>query len=165
MRILLVAVIGFACVLAVIATCGALLPLTHEVSRVASYHQPVEEIWAAITAPQTWRPGYQGEQRLLDLNGKRVWREGDITYETLEEDPPRRLVVRLTQKNHAFSGTWTYEIQPVSAGASLRITERGEVYNPIFRFLSLYILGDTRSIDATLRGLGTHYIENVDIED
>jgi hypothetical protein len=36
------------------------------------------------------------------------------------------------------------------AGSELRITEEGEVYNPIFRFVSRFIMGHTATIDSYL---------------
>jgi hypothetical protein len=42
----------------------------------------------------------------------------------------------------------------VSNGTSVRITEDGEVYNPVFRFVTRFILGETATIDAYLRAMG-----------
>jgi hypothetical protein len=36
----------------------------------------------------------------------------------------------------------------------VRITEDGEVYNPIFRFMSRFVFGHTHTMDAYLRALG-----------
>jgi hypothetical protein len=36
---------------------------------------------------------------------------------------------------------------------SLTITERGEVYNPFFRFVSRYVMGHTQSIDEFMAAL------------
>ena len=35
-----------------------------------------------------------------------------------------------------FGGTWTFEVVPMPSGSRLTITERGEIYNVIFRTLS-----------------------------
>jgi hypothetical protein len=46
----------------------------------------------------------------------------------------------------------------VRGGASeetrVRITEDGEVYNPIFRFVSRVVMGHTAMLDSYLRALG-----------
>jgi hypothetical protein len=40
------------------------------------------------------------------------------------------------------------------------ITENGEVYNPIFRFVSRFIMGHTATLDAYLKSLTTALGEN-----
>ncbi len=52
-----------------------------------------------------------------------------------------------------FGGTWTYVLVPDVAGTRLTITEDGEVYNPLFRFLSRFVFSQTATIDTYLRHL------------
>jgi hypothetical protein len=47
----------------------------------------------------------------------------------------------------------------------LRVTEDGEVYNPIFRFVSRFILGQTATQDTYLRAIGKATGEDIRIED
>jgi len=87
-----------------------------------------------------------------------MWHETDkhaqtITYEALESSPPRKLVVHIADPNLPFGGSWTYEITPAVSGCSLTITEDGEVYNPLFRFVSRFIIGHTATIDAYLKAV------------
>jgi hypothetical protein len=143
MKILLIVIASFAGVIALIWIVGALLPMNHVAARQAAFHQPPEALWTAIASPPN---------------------ERDLTYETLESDPPRRLVIRIHDRNHNFGGTWTYEIAPAPSGALLRITERGEVYNPIFRFISRFVMGHTGTIDAALTGLAKKFNETIQVE-
>ncbi len=39
-------------------------------------------------------------------------------------------------------------------------TEQGEIYNPVFRFVSRFILGYTRTIDTYLRNVSRKFDEN-----
>jgi len=39
-------------------------------------------------------------------------------------------------------------------GRRLRITEDGEIYNPLFRFVSRYVIGETQTIDPHLVDVG-----------
>lgn len=99
-------------------------------------------------------------EELSPQNGHRVWRETDkhgqtIAYETIESAAPTRLVTKIADPKLPFGGTWTYEISPTPTGSSLTITENGEVYNPIFRFVSRFIMGHTATIDAYLKALQT----------
>jgi uncharacterized protein YndB with AHSA1/START domain len=85
------------------------------------------------------------------------WREhaGDdpITYEVVESRPPERLVVRIADPDLPFGGTWTYDVKPEGTGTRLVITERGEVYNPIFRFMSRFIFSHTATMEKVVAAL------------
>jgi hypothetical protein len=37
---------------------------------------------------------------------------------------------------------------PAAGGTTLTVIERGDVYNPVFRFVSRYVIGHTRTLDA-----------------
>jgi hypothetical protein len=42
---------------------------------------------------------------------------------------------------------------PTATGSRVTITERGEIYNPIFRFVARFFLGYTATMDAALQAL------------
>jgi hypothetical protein len=44
-------------------------------------------------------------------------------------------------------------LQPQSQGCLLTITEEGEIYNPVFRFVSRFVIGYTATIDGYLARL------------
>ena len=67
----------------------------------------------------------------------------------------QKLMTRLAAKDLPFSGTWTYEIAPDNQGTTLTITEHGEVFNPVFRFISRFVIGHTAQIDKYFDSLGT----------
>lgn len=152
--------IALAGVLMLITLIGWLLPKAHSVSREAQFPEPPEAIWKAITdieAMPAWRQGLKGVKHLPDKNGLPSWVEtsasGTIPFETVVSQPPSKLIVRIADPRLPFGGTWTYEITPVAAGSSLRIREDGEVYNPVFRFLSRFVFGYSGTIDAYLKSL------------
>ena len=155
-------------IILVVVIVGYLLPQSHVASMSARYVAPPDTLWASLTDVQAfpqWRPGVTRVEALPDENGQRGWREhasGDIvTYRVVESDAPRRLVARIADDNLPYGGTWTYVLTPVDAGTHLTITERGEVYNPIFRFVSRFILGHTGTMNGVLRALGTRHGETV----
>jgi hypothetical protein len=62
-----------------------------------------------------------------------------------------------------FSGQWTFEITPVGSGGSiLEITERGEVPNPFFRFVSRFIMGHSKSIEQYMTALAGKFGEKLE---
>jgi len=153
--IVLLSVVGLMILVVVI---GALLPQKHKVSRTVSLHHPAETVWTLISGPPTWRPDITNYQELPSHESHRMWRETDkhsqtITFEAIESLPPRRLVTQIVDKNLAFGGTWTYEIASAGNSSTLTITENGEVYNPLFRFVSRFIIGQTATLDGYLKAL------------
>jgi len=155
-------------VVVVIVVVGYMLPKAHVASASAQYAAPPESLWTSLTEVSTfpqWRKDLARVEVLPDENGQRGWREHGkndaITYRVVEAEPPRRLVARIADENLPFGGTWTYELAPAGTGTRLTITERGEVYNPIFRFVSRLVLGYTGTMTAVLRALGTKHGETV----
>ena len=47
----------------------------------------------------------------------------------------------------------------------LRVTEHGEVYNPLFRFVSKFIIGHHTSLEQYLRALGQKLGETVEVQE
>jgi hypothetical protein len=98
------------------------------------------------------------------------WGRRTILYEEVTSDPPRlyrtRVVGDAAEHKLPFAGTWTYEITPTADGSACtcRITEDGEVSNPIFRFVSRFFIGHTRTIDTYLTALCGKFNEPVKLE-
>lgn len=145
---------------------GWLLPRDHVTTRIGQYRQQPEAIWKAITdvdAMPSWREGLKSVQHLSDRNGLPVHLEitsdGKIPFEAIEMTPPRRLVTRIADPKLPFGGTWTFEIAPVGDGATLRITERGYVTNPFFRFMSRFVFSQTSTMETYLKSLAKKFGE------
>ena len=157
----------------VVVAIGAFLPTQHVSSRAARFHQSPDAIWAVMTdcaKYPAWRKDVTRVQLLPPVNGKPAWREfgshgGGIPYQVMVMVPPRALVVRIVDPKLPFGGTWTYEISTLPDGSSLlRITEAGEIYNPIYRFAARYVLGYSRTEEQYLLALGAKFGESVTIE-
>lgn len=147
---------------------GLFLPRGHTVSRRVVIQQPREVIWARIVdfAGQTaWRPDVKRPVRLDDLNGHEVWREaGDMALETVEVAPPERLVRRVAP-NRMFGGTWTVTLRQAPGGTEVAVTEAGEVYHPLFRTVSRFIIGHDRSVTGYLTHLAQSFGETAHVEE
>jgi hypothetical protein len=166
MRIALWVFLILAGVPILITLIGWLLPKDHIATRLGRYHEPPEAIWKAITdveAMPGWREGLKSVERLPDQNGLpahlEITSSGELPMETLEMTPPQKLVTRIADSNLPFGGTWTFEITPVADGATLRITERGYVTNPFFRFLSRFVFRQTSTMETYLKSLAKKFGE------
>jgi hypothetical protein len=133
---------------------------------MAKFKQTPETLFALVTGPQEWR----GVTKVsLPASGAAVaWVEQSgrhsITYQQVASDPPRLFRTRIADASLPFGGTWTWEIAPADGGCTCRITEDGEVYNPVFRFVSRFIMGYTKSIDDYLNAMGKKFNEPVNID-
>src|SRR5665213_3634317 len=152
---------------------GMLLPQSHVATRSVRLDAATADVWNMVTnvrsAPM-WRKDIIGVDTLPSHDNKLAWRErtshGAITYEgQILRSPtaagPGAFVSRIMDKDLAFGGMWTTEVIPDGTGTRVTITEHGEVYNPVIRFVSRYIMGHTATIDAYLRALGKYYGESV----
>ena len=158
MKVAAVVIGGLLLVALTVYVVGALLTQSHRVSRSAPYRVPPERLFALIDGPQDWRPDITQSETLTDAAGRRSIRETNrdgntITYELQQSKPPVGLIRRIATENLPYSGTWTFSLVREGDGTCVRITEDGDVYNPIFRFVSRFIIGQRRTIDNYLRAL------------
>ncbi|MGH7466977.1 MAG: SRPBCC family protein [Longimicrobiales bacterium] len=139
---------------------GALLPQSHVASVTRHYNIGPEHVWRAITEVEhfaAWRPGLASAQRLPAQEGRERWQEKTkydaMTIEVTESLPTQRLVTRIADEGLPFGGTWTYELRSTAGGTELVITERGEVYSPLFRFISRFVTGYEGTMEKYHQGL------------
>lgn len=160
MKVLLIVVPVLASILAIVLVIGLLLPKQHVASRSSHFSTSPSLIWAIVDGPPDWRSDIKSYEILPPVDGRRTWKEVDahgdsIMYEVVESTSERKLVTRIADETLPFGGTWTYEFAPDAGGVTLTITERGEVYNPIFRFVSRFVFGHTAQLDKYLTSLKT----------
>ncbi len=134
MKWILRIVVGAIALVALIAIVGYFLPVAHEASRTVEFSRPPEAVYALIsdvTNYSTW------------------WPENEVDVEVVEAVPPTKFVTRIVGES-AFGGTWTMAIAPTPNGSRLTITERGEIYNPIFRTLAKFVFGHASTRESCL---------------
>ena len=162
MRVAVIIVGGLVAVIGVIVAIGYLLPQGHVATRERTYRASPDVVFTAITTPASypeWRSGVKKVEMLPAVGGKTAFREsgsdGDITFVIDEAVPAKRVVNRIADTGLAFGGSWTYELTPTPDASETRlsITENGEVYNPLFRFMSRFVFGHTASIDKYMNDL------------
>ena len=164
----IVIVVGAILVVGVVtALIGSRLSKTHRASIAQTFSVPPDVMWATITnveAFPTWRAGVTRVERLPDRNGYPVWiehgRSGRLTLAIERLEPPHLLVGRIADPNLPFGGTWTYELTPAPEGCRLTITEDGEIYNPVFRFMARYIFGYESTIRSYMTSLETRVTQH-----
>ena len=123
---------GLLVLVAAVVAVGLLLPRTHKASRTLRLTRPPADVWPVLI---------------------QATEASDVPVDVLERDPPRRLVTRVTEKEKNFGGTWTITIAPTASGSDVTITEDGWVANPIFRFVSRFLIGHHATMDTLLKNV------------
>lgn len=135
---------------------GRTMPVAHTVSLSKKLNAPRDTVWKMISDIDTysnWR-GVKVE-KLTDTS----WNEeisGDmVLMEIVEKVRGERFVTQISKQNKrmAFGGSWVFEFKSDGEGTLLTVTENGEVYNPIFKFMSKYIFGHTATMKQYLKKL------------
>ncbi len=163
MRYLLIAAAALGAVVLIVFLVGWSLPVKHRATSEATFKASPESLYQLITDvdrfPQ-WRSSVERIEHLPDSAGKRRIREvgsdGPVVYEIESAVPGQRLVTRIADRTLQFGGSWTYELIPRRDSTTLRITEDGEVYNPLFRFVSRFVIGHTSTIEKYLADVRRH---------
>jgi hypothetical protein len=143
MKWILIAIAGLATLVALAAIIGAMLPRNHVASRSLTLRRPPQEIWRVIMHATA---------------------ASSVPVDLVESDPPRRQVTRVKDTEKNFGGTWTITITPTATGGTLTITEEGWVGNPIFRFVSRYVMGHYATIDGMLKDVAKRFNEDPVLE-
>lgn len=169
LRVLLAIVVAIAAIGGLIALIGSRLPVAHVATRSVVIDAPAESVFATITdfeAAPSWRTDLKGASVETDAaSGRRrvteVSSSGTLTLEVEQAVAPVRLVTRIVGEGLPFGGAWAYELQPQANATRVTITEHGEVYNPVFRFISRFIMGHAGTLEAYLVNLGRKFGQDV----
>lgn len=168
MKWLLIAGAIVVALIVLVIVIGSLLPRDHVAAMSARIAADRETVWRTITDPgafPTWRRDVSKIELLPATAHGPSWREhsknGALTMVVDSAEAGRYLVTRIADENLPFGGTWEYRLEDVTQPGvtKLTITERGTVSNPVFRFVSRFIMGHTATIDAYLRALGRKFGE------
>ncbi len=164
MRFLLIAAAILGALVLLVLVIGWSLPVKHTATSAVTVHTSAGPLYNLITDIEhypEWRSSVERTERLPDSAGKTRFREygsdGTILYEVESAKPDQRIVTRIADRSLPFGGSWTYELIPRGDSTTLRITENGEVYNPLFRFVSRFVMGHTRTIDTYLQDVRKHF--------
>ncbi len=156
-KVLAIMGICIAAAVAVVLVVGWSLPVAHRATRSVALKASADSVFSLISHPGAF-PQWRGDVKSVDIlppdAGREQYREngksGEILYRVDSVVPNQRLVTRIADKSLPFGGTWTYDVIPQAESTTLQITEDGEVYNPVFRFVSRFVMGHTATIDRYL---------------
>lgn len=154
MRWTLIVVGGLVLIVALVAVIGWMLPAGHHAERRVVLHATPEQVFGVITdvaQAASWRSDVTRVEAVsgtgVGMTFREVGSNGTVPYRVEVFEPGRRLVTRIDTRSLPFGGTWTFDLAAVEGGTALTIAEDGEVYNPVFRFMSRFVMSQTASIE------------------
>jgi len=109
----------------------------------------------------TWRTELTGVEIVSGPQERLRWIEiaGNerVLLELVSERAPERLEVRIADPALPYGGTWVYELVPEGASTRVTVEEQGVVRDPIYRLLSRFVFGHTRTMESVLSALARHF--------
>jgi hypothetical protein len=136
---------------------GSSLPEHHMATASRKFQDPRDSVWAVLVDFKHW-PNWRTDLKEIRTKDDEFTEvsssDEEVTYQIEEFIPPEQFVTRIATPDLPYGGSWTYELAPTSdGGCRLTITENGEVYNPIVRFISNYVIGHNSAIEKALDDL------------
>lgn len=133
---------------------GMFISETYSVTVSHTYKAPVASVWHSITDVKNypdWRTGVERVEIISDSADSLLWKEyyastEPITFKATARRNSTQFVVTIVDENLPFGGSWTYRLEQLGTGMRLSITEDGQIYSPIYRFISRFIMGYTGTI-------------------
>jgi hypothetical protein len=140
----------FVCLVLIIVIIGYLLPVKHTASVQVSVNASPAEIWARLVDFKGY-PVWRKDVKSVDVRSPEEWVEvnerGDsLPLKIVAREPERRLVTQIQGHNLPFGGGWEFRLMGNGGSTTVTITENGEVYNPVFRFVSRFIIGHSANL-------------------
>ena len=140
---------------------GMALPQSHNVTIFQQFNISAEGIFMKITDIRNfpeWRSNVERVEFLNENERNPLWREyysneDPLSFRIIDQEESRSLTTEIADENLPFGGRWTYTLESEGESTLLTITENGEVYNPIFRFVSTYIIGHDTTIKQYMADL------------
>ena len=163
--------LGVACgslvgALAAMTLIGWLMPSRYGVSQSFLLPVPVADVWAILDdypGQTAWRRDLIAVDRLPDEGSTEVWRErferSATRSWTVEARSPAWLVRQSDLEGGAIQRRWEFALEPVVSPSNTRITltERGEIRNPLRRFVIRFIIGRSRTLKNLLSDLAGRF--------
>jgi len=137
---------------------GYLLPARRATVRSKHFDASAEQVWTIADGPPDWMPNVRKYRALPSTGAHRRWQVTSPAGQRAalvitEEEAPTSLATRIESGNPPYVRSWTYRIIGNTDGCKVTITETREIYSPLFRFISRFVLGSGAAVDEQMRAL------------
>lgn len=134
---------------------GLLLPKKHSSKRSTQVNASPSRVFQLLTAAKKY-PEWRSEVKSIELLNETgtEWKEstkfGEMTLKISAQEPPEKLIITVGGEGLPFGGVWTFDLEAKSGGTEVTLAEDGEIYPPLFRFISRFIIGNHRTVEVYL---------------
>lgn len=171
-KVLLIFLAVLLLLILVVIGIGMLLPQSHVVARSMLLKQKREDVYALISnmkgAPE-WRKDIEMVEEVKDESGETLYREKSkhnvLTYRIVKREAPQKFATTIADKDAPFGGSWIFDLAEEGGGTRITITERGEVYSPVFRFMAKFVFGHHKTMEAYLTDLAKRFSEPAEVRE
>ena len=140
MKIALIILIIVITLIVVMVLIGKMLPVKHIASQSMSFQSSCDEVWKVVSNVNEWK-SWRSDLKEITITGDSTVKADDVEYAISNAVPGVSFTTTIITKDLPYGGAWNYVFEKDGSGCKLTITENGEVYNPLFRFLSKFAFG------------------------
>lgn len=137
-------------IILLIVLTGYLLPVKHRASTEVLVNSNSENVWKRITNYQefpSWRTDIKQVKSINETSWIEVTKNDDeLPLTMIRREENQKLITQIDSKDLPFGGNWEFHLKADGERTIVTITENGEVYNPVFRFVSKFIMGHDSNI-------------------
>ena len=161
MKWLLILASILVCVVLIVLLIGYLLPVKHRASIAIAVDATPDQVWERLTDIRNY-PQWRKDVKSVELISDSEWIEVDthehrLPFKIVSRERGLKLVTSINGQHLPFGGTWEYRIGEGRDGTTVTIREDGEVYNPLYRFVSKFIMGHTATLKRYSAYLGSSF--------
>lgn len=145
---------GLLLAIGVVWIVGARIPQNHRAEVRDTLAVPADSVWNRIRRVEDWPRWRDLTIEDSGADYATVRQGGDVVRYRLEERGERTLVTTIDTPGLPYGGRWTWTVEDAGEGRSrVTIVEEGEVYSPVFRFVSRYVVGHDATLQAAMEEL------------
>ncbi|MDB5010963.1 MAG: polyketide cyclase [Mucilaginibacter sp.] len=136
--------------LIIVGIIGYFLPEKHTASVRVIINAEPGKVWRKLMDFAAY-PQWRKNLKSVEVISESEWVEIDqhnnrLPLKVTAIEPNKKLITLINSQHLAFGGSWEFDLQPTGNQTIVTITENGEVYNPIFRFVSKFMMGHTANV-------------------
>ena len=157
MKWVFIILISIAALVALIYLAGSLMEVSHTATVERLIPLEKDRVWSIVTNFKEY-PSWRSDVKSVTAKDESHWTEvnaydDQVDYQLTVLDSTGTVETRIMNKDLPYGGYWTIQLEQAEGGTLVTITEHGEVFNPLFRFMSKYIFGHDTTIKQYLDNL------------
>lgn len=144
------------CLILIVVAIGYMLPVRHTATVTVPVNAAPDKVWGRLVDFKEY-PSWRSDVKTVELISDSEWIEINghnhkLPLKIMRKEPVSRFSMQINGKGLPFGGNFEFMLHPEGGRTIVTITENGEIYNPVFRFVARFIMG----YSATAEKYGSH---------